>query len=146
MRTLISNGTIVTADGSSSADVLIDGERIVQIGAGLASNAGVAVAFFGDYIRFEPCLMVTATLGYAGGTGALQTFDLEGGVGFGNLWLFVTYEPKLLAGSFYGTEPLVGMLKPTPIRRMSPSDARCGPWLAVMIRTSWPCRRRFSYR
>ena len=23
-----------------------------------------------------------------------------------------------------------------PIRRMSPSDARCGPWLAVMIRTS----------
>ena len=42
MRTLISNGTIVTADGSSSADVLIDGERIVQIGAGLAANAGAA--------------------------------------------------------------------------------------------------------
>ena len=43
MRTLISNGTIVTADGSTSADVLIDGERIVQIGAGLAANGGVAV-------------------------------------------------------------------------------------------------------
>ncbi|TMF41070.1 MAG: dihydropyrimidinase [Chloroflexi bacterium] len=40
MRTLISNGTIVTAEGSSTADVLIDGERIAQIGSGLAA-AGV---------------------------------------------------------------------------------------------------------
>ena len=32
MRTLITNGTIVTADGSSAADVLIDGETIAQIG------------------------------------------------------------------------------------------------------------------
>src|SRR3954469_25383097 len=39
MRTLISNGTIVTAAGSTSADVLIDGETIVQIGAGLAASA-----------------------------------------------------------------------------------------------------------
>ena len=28
MRTLITNGTIVTADGSTAADVLIDGETI----------------------------------------------------------------------------------------------------------------------
>ena len=41
-------------------------------------------------------------------------------------------------------DPLSGTLKPTPMRRMSPSDARCGPWLAVMIRTSWPRSRRFS--
>jgi dihydropyrimidinase len=40
MRTLIANGTIVTADGSYPADVLIDGETIVQIGRGLAA-AGV---------------------------------------------------------------------------------------------------------
>jgi dihydropyrimidinase len=38
MRTLIANGTIVTADGSHAADVLIDGERIVQIGASLAES------------------------------------------------------------------------------------------------------------
>src|SRR4030095_16663111 len=38
MRTLISNGTIVTAEGSYAADILIDGETIAQIGAGLASN------------------------------------------------------------------------------------------------------------
>ena len=34
MRTSISNGTIVTADGSYAADVLIDGETIAAIGAG----------------------------------------------------------------------------------------------------------------
>ncbi len=38
MRTLITNGTIVTADGSSKADVLIDGETVTQIGRDLASN------------------------------------------------------------------------------------------------------------
>jgi dihydropyrimidinase len=38
MRTLISNGTIVTADGSYPGDVLIDGERIAQIGAGLGET------------------------------------------------------------------------------------------------------------
>ena len=32
MRTLIANGTVVTADGSYAADVLVDDERIAQIG------------------------------------------------------------------------------------------------------------------
>jgi dihydropyrimidinase len=36
MRTLISNGTVVTAAGSYLADVLVDGERIAQVGANLA--------------------------------------------------------------------------------------------------------------
>ena len=40
MRTLIANGTIVTADGSYQADVLVDGETIGQIGRDLAA-AGV---------------------------------------------------------------------------------------------------------
>jgi dihydropyrimidinase len=40
MRTLIANGTIVTADGSYPADVLLDGEVIVQVGRDLAA-AGV---------------------------------------------------------------------------------------------------------
>src|SRR4029077_3586862 len=38
MRTLIPDGTIVTADGSTAADVLIDGETIAQIGTGLAGG------------------------------------------------------------------------------------------------------------
>jgi dihydropyrimidinase len=41
MRTLIANGTIVTADGSYDADVLVDGDTIAQVGTGLAA-AGVA--------------------------------------------------------------------------------------------------------
>src|SRR3954447_15867837 len=42
MRTLITNGTIVTAEGSSTADVLIDGERIALIGMGLAATGVTA--------------------------------------------------------------------------------------------------------
>ena len=41
MRTLISNGTIVTTEGSSVADVLVDGETIALIGADLA-GAGIS--------------------------------------------------------------------------------------------------------
>ncbi len=40
MRTLITNGTVVGAEGSYPADVLIDGETIAAIGAGLAALAG----------------------------------------------------------------------------------------------------------
>jgi dihydropyrimidinase len=42
MRTLITNGTIVTADGSYSADVLVDGETIGAIGADLAGRGMTA--------------------------------------------------------------------------------------------------------
>ena len=42
MRTLITNGTIVTAEGSTAADVLIDGETIAAIGAGLAATGVTA--------------------------------------------------------------------------------------------------------
>jgi dihydropyrimidinase len=38
MRTLITNGTVVTADGSYAADVLVDGEKIAQIGAALGDS------------------------------------------------------------------------------------------------------------
>jgi dihydropyrimidinase len=42
MRTLIANGTIVNADGSQAADVLIDGEKIAAIGTDLASTGVTA--------------------------------------------------------------------------------------------------------
>jgi dihydropyrimidinase len=42
MRTLITNGTIVTAEGSTVADVLIDGETIAAIGADLAAGGMAA--------------------------------------------------------------------------------------------------------
>src|SRR3954447_25715133 len=39
MRTLITGGTIVTADGSYDADILIDGETIEEIGRGIGDRA-----------------------------------------------------------------------------------------------------------
>jgi dihydropyrimidinase len=42
MRTLITNGTIVTADGSTAADVLIDGETVARIGSDLAAGGVTA--------------------------------------------------------------------------------------------------------
>jgi dihydropyrimidinase len=42
MRTLISNGTIVTAEGMINADVLIDGEVVAQLGTDLAANGVTA--------------------------------------------------------------------------------------------------------
>ena len=38
MRTLITNGTVVNADVSTQADVLVDGEQIVAVGRGLAGS------------------------------------------------------------------------------------------------------------
>lgn len=40
MRTLISNGTVVNADGSTRADVLVDGETIAVVGRDLAGTTG----------------------------------------------------------------------------------------------------------
>ncbi len=42
MRTLITNGTVVNADGSTQADVLIDGEKIAAVGRGLAGTDAAA--------------------------------------------------------------------------------------------------------
>jgi len=39
MKTLIKNGTVVTATDTVKADVLVDGERVVAIGVGLPSQA-----------------------------------------------------------------------------------------------------------
>jgi len=41
MRTLIRNGTVVTSRDSVQADVLIDGERISEVRAGLADAENV---------------------------------------------------------------------------------------------------------
>src|SRR5256714_13745573 len=41
MRTLISNGTVVTAEGSHRADVLVDGETIAAVGLDLLRDASV---------------------------------------------------------------------------------------------------------
>jgi dihydropyrimidinase len=52
MRTLFANGTIVAADGSYRADVLVEGETIVQIGAdlGAAVTADEVIDATGKYL------------------------------------------------------------------------------------------------
>src|SRR6476660_7483403 len=53
MRTLITNGTIVAADGSFPADILIDGETIAQIGpdlAGAGLTADETIDASGKYV------------------------------------------------------------------------------------------------
>ena len=39
MRLLITNGTVVNSDGSALADVLVDGEKVMAVGRGLAGSA-----------------------------------------------------------------------------------------------------------
>jgi dihydropyrimidinase len=53
MRTLITNGLVVTADGSYAADVLVDGETIALVGADLAAagvTADVTIDATGKYV------------------------------------------------------------------------------------------------
>src|SRR3954447_16349309 len=44
MTTLITNGTVVAADRTYKADVLIDGERIVGVGTGLTGDTVIDAA------------------------------------------------------------------------------------------------------
>jgi dihydropyrimidinase len=50
MRTLIRHGTVVTAEGASVADVLIEGERIAQVGPRLGASADVTCDAAGKYV------------------------------------------------------------------------------------------------
>jgi len=50
MTTLIQNGTVVTADSISPADVLIEGEQIKEVRPGIAPNGATVVEATGLYI------------------------------------------------------------------------------------------------
>ena len=77
MRTLITNGTIVTADGSYPADVLIDGETIAAIGAGMAGMAEVdeTIDAAGRYVIPGGIDVHTHMELPFGGTAAKDTFE-----------------------------------------------------------------------
>jgi dihydropyrimidinase len=78
MRTLITNGTIVTAEGSQAADVLIDGETIVAIGAGLAGagmTADETIDANGKYVIPGAIDVHTHMELPFGGTFAKDTFE-----------------------------------------------------------------------
>ena len=78
MRTLITNGTIVTADGSQAADVLIAGETIAAIGAGLAAagmSADETIDASGKYVIPGAIDVHTHMELPFGGTFAKDTFE-----------------------------------------------------------------------
>ncbi len=78
MRTLITNGTIVTAEGSTPADVLIDGETIVTIGANLAADGTTVdetIDASGKYVIPGAIDVHTHMELPFGGTSAKDTFE-----------------------------------------------------------------------
>ena len=78
MRTLIANGTIVTAEGSQVADVLIDGETIAMIGADLAPagmTADETIDATGKYVIPGAIDVHTHMELPFGGTFAKDTFE-----------------------------------------------------------------------
>jgi dihydropyrimidinase len=93
MRTLISNGTIVTAEGSSVADVLIDGETIAAIGGDLAAagmTADETIDAAGRYV-------------IPGGIDVHTHMELP----FGGTFAKDTFESGTRAAAFGGTTSIV---------------------------------------
>ncbi len=93
MRTLIANGTIVTADGSYQADILVDGETIAQIGADLAA-AGVTA---------DETIDATGKYVIPGGIDAHTHMELP----FGGTFAKDTFETGTRAAAFGGTTSIV---------------------------------------
>ncbi len=93
MRTLITNGTIVTADGSYEADVLVDGETIAQIGrdpAGGSVTADETIDATGKYV-------------VPGGIDAHTHMELP----FGGTFAKDTFESGSRAAAFGGTTTII---------------------------------------
>ena len=93
MRTLITNGTIVTADGSYDADVLVDGETIAAIGADLASNGTTA----------EETIDATGRYVIPGGIDVHTHMELP----FGGTFAKDTFETGTRAAAFGGSTSIV---------------------------------------
>ena len=93
MRTLIANGTIVTADVSYPADVLIDGETIAQIGLDLAA-AGVTA---------DETIDATDRYVIPGGIDVHTHMELP----FGGTFAKDTFETGTRAAAFGGTTSIV---------------------------------------
>jgi len=93
MRTLITNGLIVTADGSTAADLLIDGETIAQIGRDLAGAGAIAdetIDAAGKYV-------------IPGGIDAHTHMELP----FGGTFAKDTFESGTRAAAFGGTTSII---------------------------------------
>src|SRR6187401_3065996 len=93
MRTLITNGTIVAADGSFPADILIDGETIAAIGSDLAASGVTA----------DETIDATGKYVIPGGIDVHTHMELP----FGGTFAKDTFETGTRAAAFGGTTSIV---------------------------------------
>jgi dihydropyrimidinase len=75
MRTLIKDGTIVNADATSRADVLVDGETIAMIGTNLDASADEIIDASGKWVIPGAIDVHTHMELPFGGTFAKDTFE-----------------------------------------------------------------------
>jgi dihydropyrimidinase len=99
MRTLIANGTVVTADGSYLADVLVDGEKIVAVGR---RGTGVIESVLTGLI-VEETIDATGKYVIPGGIDAHTHMELP----FGGTFAKDTFETGTRAAAFGGTTTIV---------------------------------------
>ncbi len=93
MRTLITNGLVVTADGSQPADVLVDGETIALLGADLA----------GQGVTADATIDATGKYVVPGGIDVHTHMELP----FGGTFAKDTFETGSKAAAFGGTTTIV---------------------------------------
>ena len=104
MRTLITNGTVVNADGSYQADVLIDGETIAAVGAvgpggGMAGSLASALTGSGVDRRID----ASGKYVIPGAIDAHTHMELP----FGGTFAKDTFETGTRAAAFGGTTTIL---------------------------------------
>lgn len=93
MRTLITNGTVVNADGSQQADVLVDGETIAAVGRGLGAFVGAV----------DQTIDATGKLVIPGGIDVHTHMELP----FGGTFAKDTFESGTVAAAHGGTTTII---------------------------------------
>ena len=95
MRILITDGTVVNADGSAVADVLVDGEKVMAVGRGLAGSALAA--------GIEQTIDATGKYVMPGAIDVHTHMELP----FGGTFAKDTFETGTRAAAFGGTTSII---------------------------------------
>jgi dihydropyrimidinase len=105
VRTLIANGTVVNADGSRRADVLVDGELIIAVEPGLAAVGADAVVAGGRVgpERVDRVIDASGRLVIPGAVDPHTHMELP----VGNLVSKDTFETGTRAAAFGGTTTII---------------------------------------